>query len=68
MFGIGIFINILRIYADLWMNENGPTASISKTGKGCGRTVPVHLELSYGFDDIFEIGLEKGTGKNSILD
>lgn len=50
------------------MNGDGPTASISKTGKEGSRTVPVHLELGYGFDDIVEIRLEKGTGKNSILD
>lgn len=68
MFGTGIFINILRICADLWMNGDGPTVSVSKTGKGCSRTVPVHLELGYESDDIFEIGLEKWTGKNSILD
>lgn len=58
MFGIGIFINILRICADLWMNGGGPAASISKTGKEYRRTLPMHLKLGYGFDDNVEISLE----------
>jgi len=40
------------------MNEDAPDTSICKIGKKCRRTVPVHIELGYGFDDIVEISLE----------
>lgn len=50
------------------MNGDSSATLTYKTGKLYSRIVPMHLELGYEFDDIFEIGLEKGIGKNSILD
>lgn len=50
------------------MNGDGPTASISKTGKGGSRTVPVHLELGYHplFTEVVEGFIRDGLANINI--